>query len=291
MLYHIYGSARGEVILHGRFFHFGGMLLRNLKTKERHTGTELPQTLRHAPKELAKKSLLAAKEKGEEQLLQAAQSGMCGTEQTAQEESVGNQLLGKTGEWSRDIAAIGGDMLRHVSARAVAGRREHRMEQRVEEAIPHSESGQLNRAAGGEKVGRPSARTCETARTLKAGKGPTPAGKDRAGNTPRLKTNRPCGETSGTADKAGGGGREESGKGGRPGVGQYGQRMHCSNQKPCGGSGRRRRACIVHCSARLFDRLCGRFCIRHFLFSRTDRERHDAEASGADAERGILPAA
>ena len=145
------------------------MLLRNLKTKERHTGTELPHTLRHAPKELAKKSLLAAKEKGEEQLLQAAQSGMCGTEQTAQEESVGNQLLGKTGEWSRDIAAIGGDMLRHVSARAVAGRREHRMEQRVEEAIPHSESGQLNRAAGGEKVGRPSARTCETARTLKAG--------------------------------------------------------------------------------------------------------------------------
>lgn len=105
------------------------MLLRNLKTKEQqHTGTELPKTLRHAPKELAKKSLLTVEKKGEEQLLQAAQSGMSGTEQTTPEKSAGNQLLGKTGEWSRDIAAIGGDMLRHASVRAVAGRREHRME-------------------------------------------------------------------------------------------------------------------------------------------------------------------
>ncbi|WP_243134226.1 M23 family metallopeptidase [Ruthenibacterium lactatiformans] len=149
------------------------MLLRNLKTKEQqHTGTELPKTLRHAPKELAKKSLLTVEKKGEEQLLQAAQSGMSGTEQTTPEKSAGNQLLGKTGEWSRDIAAIGGDMLRHASARAVAGRREHRMEQRMEEAIPHSESGRLDRTARGKKGGRPRARARETARMPKAG---TPA--------------------------------------------------------------------------------------------------------------------
>lgn len=144
------------------------MLLRNIKTKERHTGTELPQTLCHAPKELTKKSLLVAKEKGEEQLLQAAQSGMSGTEQTAQEERVGNQLLGKTGEWSRDAAVSGGNMLRHVSARAPAGRRTQRIEQQMEAAIPHRESGRLDRVARGKKVGRPSVRTCETARTLKA---------------------------------------------------------------------------------------------------------------------------
>ena len=61
---------------HGRcFFFLGGKLLRDIKTRERHNGAELPKTLRHAPKELAQKGLRAAKEKGKEQLQQAAQNG------------------------------------------------------------------------------------------------------------------------------------------------------------------------------------------------------------------------
>ena len=55
-------------ILTGAVFLFGGILLKDIKTKEHHAGAELPKTLRHAPKELARKGLLAAKEKGKEQL-------------------------------------------------------------------------------------------------------------------------------------------------------------------------------------------------------------------------------
>ena len=58
-------------ILTGAVFLFGGILLKDIKTKEHRAGAELPKMLRHAPKELAKKGLLAAKEKEKEQLLQA----------------------------------------------------------------------------------------------------------------------------------------------------------------------------------------------------------------------------
>lgn len=70
------GSAVGKDP-HGRcFFFLGGKPLKDIKTRERHDGAELPKTLRHAPKELAQKGLRAAKEKGKEQLQQAAQNGM-----------------------------------------------------------------------------------------------------------------------------------------------------------------------------------------------------------------------
>lgn len=108
---------------HGRCFLFGGMLLKDIKTKEHHAGAELPKTLRHAPKELAKKGLLAAKEKEKEQLQQAAQNGMGGADQAGSEESAGDQLLRKTGEWGQEVASSGRNMLCRASGRKAAARR------------------------------------------------------------------------------------------------------------------------------------------------------------------------
>ena len=118
-------------------FLFGGILLKDIKTKEHHAGAELPKTLRHAPKELAKKGLLAAKEKEKEQLLQAAQNGMGGADQAASEESTGDQLLRKTGERSREVASSGGNMLCRAPGRKAADRRAHRLEKQRE----HTASG------------------------------------------------------------------------------------------------------------------------------------------------------
>ena len=116
-------------IPHGRcFFFLGGKPLKDIKTRERHDGADLPKTLRHAPKELAQKGLRAAKEKGKEQLRQAAQNGMGGAEQAASEESAAAQLLDETGEWGRAAAAGGRDMLRRIPARANAGGRANRLE-------------------------------------------------------------------------------------------------------------------------------------------------------------------
>ena len=112
---------------HGRCFFFGGILLKDIKTKEHHAGAELPKTLRHAPKELAKKGLLAAKEKEKEQLLQAAQNGMGGADRAASEESTGDQLLRKTGERGREVASSGGNMLCRAPGRKAAARRAHRL--------------------------------------------------------------------------------------------------------------------------------------------------------------------
>ena len=114
---------------HGRcFFFLGGKSLRDIKTRERRDGAELPKTLRHAPKELAQKGLRAAKEKGKEQLQQAAQNGIGGAEQAAPEESAGDQLLGRAEEWGGTVTAGGRDMLRRIPARANAGRRANRLE-------------------------------------------------------------------------------------------------------------------------------------------------------------------
>ena len=99
------------------------MLLKDIKTKEHHAGAELPKTLRHAPKELAKKGLLAAKEKEKEQLQQAAQNGMGGADQAGSEESAGDQLLRKTGEWGQEVASSGRNMLCRASGRKAAARR------------------------------------------------------------------------------------------------------------------------------------------------------------------------
>ena len=102
---------------HGRcFFFLGGKSLRDIKTRERRDGAELPKTLRHAPKELAQKGLRAAKEKGKEQLQQAAQNGIGGAEQAAPEESAGDQLLGRAEEWGGTVTAGGRDMLRRIPA-------------------------------------------------------------------------------------------------------------------------------------------------------------------------------
>ena len=114
-------------ILTGAVFLFGGILLKDIKTKEHHAGAELPKTLRHAPKELAKKGLLAAKEKEKEQLLQAAQNGMGGADRAASEESTGDQLLRKTGERGREVASSGGNMLCRAPGRKAAARRAHRL--------------------------------------------------------------------------------------------------------------------------------------------------------------------
>ena len=114
-------------ILTGAVFLFGGILLKDIKTKEHRAGAELPKTLRHAPKELAKKGLLAAKEKGKEQLLQAAQNGMGGADRAASEESTGDQLLRKTGERGREVASSGGNMLCRAPGRKAAARRAHRL--------------------------------------------------------------------------------------------------------------------------------------------------------------------
>ena len=114
-------------ILTGAVFLFGGMLLKDIKTKEHHAGAELPKTLRHAPKELAKKGFSTAKEKGKEQLLQAAQNGMGGADQAASEESTGDQLLRKTGERGREVASSGGNMLCRAPGRKAATRRAHRL--------------------------------------------------------------------------------------------------------------------------------------------------------------------
>ena len=114
---------------HGRcFFFLGGKPLKDIKTRERHDGAELPKTLRHAPKELAQKGLRAAKEKGKEQLQQAAQNGMGGVEQVSPEETAGDQLLGRAEEWGGTVTAGGRDMLRRIPARANAGRRANRLE-------------------------------------------------------------------------------------------------------------------------------------------------------------------
>lgn len=112
-------------------------MLKDIKTKEHRAGAELPKTLRHAPKELAKKGLLAAKEKEKEQLLQAAQNGMGGADQAASEESAGDRLLRKTGEWGRKVASNGGNMLCRAPGRKAADRRAHRL------------GGQQEHAAGG----------------------------------------------------------------------------------------------------------------------------------------------
>ncbi len=114
-------------ILTGAVFLFGGILLKDIKTKEHRAGAELPKMLRHAPKELARKGLLAAKEKEKEQLLQAAQNGMGGADQAASEESAGDQLLRKTGERSREVASSGGNMLCRAPGRKAAARRAHRL--------------------------------------------------------------------------------------------------------------------------------------------------------------------
>ena len=124
-------------ILTGAVFLFGGILLKDIKTKEHRAGAELPKMLRHAPKELAKKGLLAAKEKEKEQLLQAAQNGMGGADQAASEESTGDQLLRKTGERSREVASSGGNMLCRAPGRKAADRRAHRLEKQRE----HTASG------------------------------------------------------------------------------------------------------------------------------------------------------
>ena len=122
-------------ILTGAVFLFGGILLKDIKTKEHHAGAELPKTLRHAPKELAKKGLLAAKEKEKEQLLQAAQNGMGGADQAASEESTGDQLLRKTGERGREVASSGGNMLCRAPGRKAAARRAHRLGDQQEHAF------------------------------------------------------------------------------------------------------------------------------------------------------------
>lgn len=127
----------GEILTSAVFL-FGGMLLKDIKTKEHHAGAELPKTLRHAPKELAKKGLLAAKEKEKEQLLQAAQNGMGGADQAASEESAEDQLLRKTGERGRKVASSGGYMLCRAPGRKAATRRAHRLgDQRVHTAGSH----------------------------------------------------------------------------------------------------------------------------------------------------------
>ena len=69
--------------------------------------------------------MLAAKEKEKEQLLQAAQNGMGGTEQAAPEENAGDYLLRKAGEWGREAAEGGRDMLRQASARKLKEGRAH----------------------------------------------------------------------------------------------------------------------------------------------------------------------
>ena len=122
-------------ILTGAVFLFGGILLKDIKTKEHHAGAELPKTLRHAPKELAKKGLLAAKEKEKEQLLQAAQNGMGGADRAASEESTGDQLLRKTGERGREVASSGGNMLCRAPGRKAAARRAHRLGDQQEHAF------------------------------------------------------------------------------------------------------------------------------------------------------------
>lgn len=127
-LYMYRQRPEGEIPTGAAFSFLGGKPLKDIKTRERHDGAELPRTLRHAPKEMAKKGLLAAREKGKEQLLQAAQNGMGGAEQTAPEESTGDRLLGRTEAWGRDAAAGGRDMLRRIPARVDVGRRAHRLE-------------------------------------------------------------------------------------------------------------------------------------------------------------------
>ena len=109
-------------------------MLKDIKTKEHRAGAELPKTLRHAPKELARKGLLAAKEKGKEHLLQAAQNGMGGADQAASEESAGDRLLRKTGEWGRKVASNGGNMLCRAPGRKAADRRAHRLGDQQEHA-------------------------------------------------------------------------------------------------------------------------------------------------------------
>lgn len=127
-LYICIGSARGRDP-HGRcFFFLGGKPLKDIKTRERRDGAELPKTLRHAPKELAQKGLRAAKEKGKEQLQQAAQNGMGGVEQVSPEKTAGDQLLGGAEEWGGTVTAGGRDMLRRIPARANADRQANRLE-------------------------------------------------------------------------------------------------------------------------------------------------------------------
>lgn len=143
-------------------------MLRDFKTKEHHTGAELPKTIRHAPKELAKKGLLAAKEKGKEQMLQAAQNGMGGTEQAVPEESAGEQLLEKTGEWGRRGTSSGENMLRGAFGRKVVGGRAHRKEKQ-REYTASDQNGSLAHRFKEKSPDRP--RTQQgTARGLKAGK-------------------------------------------------------------------------------------------------------------------------
>lgn len=143
-------------------------MLRDIKTKEHHTGAERPKTVRHAPKELAKKGLLAAKEKGKEQMLQAAQNGMGGTEQAVPEESAGEQLLEKTGEWGRRGTSSGENMLRGAFGRKAVGGRAHRKEKQ-REYTASDQNGSLAHRFKEKSPDRP--RTQQgTARGLKAGK-------------------------------------------------------------------------------------------------------------------------
>lgn len=97
-------------------------------------------------------------------------------------------------------------------------------------------------------------------------KGRTSAGKDAAGNPHGHPANRTCGETGGTAGKAGCKSCAENSKGGRTGAGQYCQSLYCGSQKPCSCAGSGRRSFAVHRSAHLFDCSGGRFGVRYFLF-------------------------
>lgn len=279
---------------HGRcFFFLGGKLLRDIKTRERHNGAELPKTLRHAPKELAQKGLRAAKEKGKEQLQQAAQNGMGGVEQVSPEETAGDQLLGRAEEWGGTVTAGGRDMLRRIPARANADRQANRLEKQRGECTWRSEhpAGALFQGKKHMQVPRTAGRgTCPQDGQARC-KGRPPAGKDAAGNPRSQATGGAHGETGGTAGKAGGESCTTSGKVGGQGDSQYRKSLYRGSQKPCGCIGCGRRACTVYCSTHLFDCAGGGFRIRYLLFVRTDREGDDDEAGSADVERRILPEA
>lgn len=153
---------------HGRCFFLGGKPLRDIKTRERRNGAELPKTLRHAPKELAQKGLRAAKEKGKEQLQQAAQNGMGGVEQVSPEETAGDQLLGRAEEWGGTVTAGGRDMLCRIPVRANADRQANRLEKQRGNA-PGGQNAPRARSIKGKSTRKPHAQRGE-AHVLKTGR-------------------------------------------------------------------------------------------------------------------------
>jgi len=182
MTLYIYRQRPWGEILTSAVFLFGGILLKDIKTKEHHAGAELPKTLRHAPKELAKKGFSTAKEKGKEQLLQAAQNGMGGADQAASEESTGDQLLRKTGEKGREVASSGGNMLCRAPGRKAAARRVHRLGDQ-QEHVASGHGGPPTRRFKEKNPGRP--RTQQgTAHDPRAGK-PTVKAERQPVKTPR----------------------------------------------------------------------------------------------------------